>query len=144
MSSKAYREAVDYALALGLEDDGVNGEGHHQFRNPRTGACHSLSTTMPGNGRNLLNAKADLRRVAGTATRGRTAVEGERREKRKPAPDPERVAFEARRAASLKHLASKEAAAARDAELKRLAAAVADRQSELDEIARLMRQRPSG
>lgn len=144
MSSNAYREGVAFALALGLTDEGINGEGHHVFRNATTGESFSLSTTVRDGDRKLRNMKSDLRRIAGQSTRGREAIEGERREKKKPAPDPERAAFEARRTAALRGLASKEGAAARDAERKRLAAAVADRQSELDDIARLMRQRPSG
>lgn len=143
MSSKAYRDAANYALELGLVDDGMNGEGHHQFRNPTTGEAHSLSTTMPGNGRNLLNAKADLRRVAGASSRGSEAVEGERKQ-RKPRIDPEKVAARARQIAALRHLASREAHRAREVERKRLAEAVSRRQDELDDIARLMSRRPSG
>lgn len=143
MSSKAYRDAVNYARSLGLVDDGMNGEGHHQFRNPETGACHALSTTMTGYGRTLLNAQADLRRVAGVSSRGRDAVEGERT-RRKPRKDPEKEAAEARRLAAIAWLAKRETAERREAERKRLAAAVAERQSELDAIERLMRRRPSG
>lgn len=144
MSSNAYREGVAFALALGLTDEGINGEGHHVFRNVTTGESFSLSTTVRDGDRKLRNMKSDLRRIAGLSTRGREATEGERREKKKPTPDPERLAFEARRRAALRGLASREAAMAREAERARLAAAVEARRSELSDIERLMRQRPSG
>lgn len=82
MSTKAYREAVEYALSLGLVGEPINGEGHHVFRNPETGAAHSLSTTMPDRTRALWNTKAELRRVAGVDKRGRVAIEGERRQRK--------------------------------------------------------------
>jgi len=86
VTTKAYREAVNYALSLGLVDDGWNGEGHHTFRNPETGAAHSISSSMPDRARALLNTKADLRRCAGVDSRGRDAVEGERRQRRSLGP----------------------------------------------------------
>lgn len=82
MSTKAYREAVEYALGLGLIDDGIDGAGHHRFTSPVTGLFLSVSTTMKS-GRSLANAKASLRRCAGKDSRGAVAHEGERKGRRR-------------------------------------------------------------
>jgi hypothetical protein len=83
VSTKAYREAVEYALTLGLVDAGWDGKGHHVFRNPANGAISVISSSMPDRTRALWNTKAALRRTAGVDSRGQESVEGERRERRR-------------------------------------------------------------
>ena len=83
MTSRAYRDCADYAASLGLIEAGIDGRGHMRFANPETGESVPVSMSMTGRDRHYAqNTKAALRRLAGADSRGREAVEGERRERR--------------------------------------------------------------
>ena len=127
MSASARRRLLDEARALGFTFVGYDGNEHLKFEHADTGERVTLPNSVPDGRVRFQNYRAALRRAAGVSTRGRPAVDGQRRRRKpRPVPDPRIAKAAADRAAIL---ADKDRHAAQQRRL-----------AELHEIEALMRR----
>jgi hypothetical protein len=126
VSASARRRLHQEARQLGFVFVGLDGREHPRYEHTRTGQRVTLPNSVRDCPVRFQNYRARLRHAAGLSSRGRPAVEGQRRHrKRTRRGDPMLTKAAADRAAILAR--------------KDRVAAVARRHAELRDVARLMR-----